>query len=234
MEDKAFLLLHEAENSWWYRGRARVARAAAGRVHLRDARIVLDFGAGFGGMLPTLQLMGGEVYAFEPELLPAKEAATRGYTHVYTNVQEALTRQYDAIALFDVIEHVENDAELMVRLRDSLSSKGAVVITTPAFPFLWSVHDISHHHFRRYRKSGLKKLLEDAGYTVEFISYWNFFLFPLAVLMRLLNRSGEGALGAPGIITNICEVLISIEAALMQFIPLPFGVSFVVVARKSS
>jgi hypothetical protein len=89
-----------------------------------------------------------------------------------------------------------------------------------------------HHHYRRYRRRELRALFEENGYGVEYISYWNFFLFPLAALTRLLNRSGEGALGTRGIIAAVCEQLIAIEAALLRVIVLPWGVSFVAVARK--
>src|SRR5258706_11612240 len=92
----------------------------------------------------------------------------------------------------DVLEHVEQDAASLKALRAHLKPSGALFITVPAFPFMWSHHDVAHHHFRRYRASSLRAAVKSAGYTVSFLSYYNTWLFPFISAARLAQRSLGG------------------------------------------
>lgn len=233
MKKEAFALLREAERSWWYRGRALAIKAT-----LRRARIVLpvesilDFGAGFGGMYAELSRIGSPVYAFEPDANAGMIAAQHGYASTYTTAEEALSKRYGLIGLFDVIEHIKDDKEFILSLHNSLTPGGLLAITVPAYTFLWSEHDVTHQHFRRYDKHSLSGLLSIAGYEILAISYWNTFLFIPAAVVRLLGRSGSSALGLSGFLNSLLLFVVSIESKILRFCQLPFGVSLVVVARK--
>ena len=72
-----------------------------------------------------------------------------------------------------------------------LSDKGVILVTVPAFPFLWSRHDERHHHFRRYTRKTLAEVAAKAGLKVRYSSYFNFFLFPAAVAFQK-RPSGVG------------------------------------------
>src|ERR1700722_11149242 len=102
MEQKAFQLLQEAEHSWWYKGRARVVRAAAHRAGITRGGAVLDFGAGYGGMFETLRTFGTPVFAFEPEVSALRELRGRGYEEVHADAAQVLQKTYQTIGLFDV------------------------------------------------------------------------------------------------------------------------------------
>src|SRR5262249_12558836 len=147
MERNAFKLLHDMENSWWYRGRAAVVRGLISKE--KNKGKVLDFGAGFGGMYPELAVRG-EVYAFEPDKEAQRTARSRPYAAIYDSEKEALDNSYDLIGLFDVLEHLPDDKYFLNKARKSLNKNGKLAITVPANPFLWSEHDVSHHHYRRY------------------------------------------------------------------------------------
>lgn len=232
MERGAFKLLSSMEGSWWYRGRAAAVRAAAARVAWRPAKSSLDFGAGFGGMHDTLAALSEQVYAFEPDAAAAQSCRGRGYAEVFENTDTALGRTYDMIALFDVLEHIERDVAFLIRARDALAPGRYLAITVPAFPFLWSAHDVNHHHFRRYTKTTLRAALESSGFSVEYMSYWNTALFIPAALMRLLGRTGEGSLAMPRALNAIFYAIVRTEAALMRASPLPLGTGLVAIARK--
>lgn len=231
MERTAFTLLHESEHSWWYRGRAAIVRNILEKTLPKNHLSILDFGAGYGGMHDTLALYG-TVSAYEPDAEACTSARARGYEAVYDSVDTAFARPYDIVALFDVLEHIEDDAGFLQRARGVLKEKGRLLITVPAMPFLWSAHDVTHHHFRRYSREELRTVLEDAGYAIERMSYWNMFLFPPALCARLLGKSGESSFHLPRPLDTFFFTLICIEAFFIRSFSLPFGVSLVALVRK--
>ena len=183
-------------------------------------------------MHDELSRIASQVYAFEPHEEAKRAAEKRGYARVFSSESEALGRKYNLIGLFDVVEHIEHDREFLMRAHSSLQSGGRLAITVPAFQFLWGVHDINHHHFRRYTKTSMHNILRQAGFNVEYSSYWNMTLFIPAAFMRLIGKSGEGALSMPRWLDAIFFAIIKIESLLMRWFPLPFGTSLVIIARK--
>lgn len=235
MKKEAFELLREAEQSWWYRGRALVIRAMLTRARIvAPLDPILDFGAGFGGMYSELSRLSSDVYASEPDADARTVAAMRGYVSTYATDAEALSKHYGLIGLFDVIEHIEDDKAFLLSLREALTPEGVLAITVPAFQFLWNEHDVVHQHFRRYNKRSLFRLLSDTGYESVTMSYWNTFLFIPAAAVRLLGRSGSSALGFSGFINTLVLVIVTIESKVLRFCSLPFGISLVVIARKKN
>jgi len=233
MKKEAFELLHEAEDSWWYKGRSLAIRATLARAGIEGPLdSILDFGAGFGGMYSELARLGRRIDAFEPEESARAVVAQQGYTSTYTTAEEALSRQYNLIGLFDVIEHIGDDKRFLLSLRKALVPEGLLVITVPAFQFLWSEHDVAHQHFRRYSKRSLSNLLTGAGYEIVAISYWDTLLFIPAAVVRLFGKSGSSALGYSGFANMLLLFIVTVESKILRFCPLPFGVSLVVVARK--
>lgn len=231
MEKKAFALLGGMEKTWWYRGRAAAVRTALSKAHPAPAR-VLDYGAGFGGMGSLLRESGADVYAYEPNEEARVACVARGYAGVFATETEALAEQYDAICLFDVLEHLEDDAGFLARAQSAITPNGVLLFSVPAFPFLWSVHDVEHQHFRRYTRVSFKRLLSHTGYKAIFASYWNMLLFFPAALMRLLGKTGESGLMLPWPLEQLFLTIVCVEAFVMRAIPLPFGTGLVVVARK--
>jgi SAM-dependent methyltransferase len=173
----------------------------------------------------------GGVSALEIDEQASKQASQKGYERVYSNSHDALARTYDLIALFDVLEHIEDDAAFLHQANSALTPEGRVVLTVPAMPFLWSAHDVSHHHFRRYTKQTLCSVLESAGFAVEYVSYWNFCLFIPAAVARLLGRAGEDSLRLPSSLNLLFLWVVKLEVFCMRFVPLPWGVSLVVVGK---
>jgi len=83
-------------------------------------------------------------------------------------------------AILGVIEHIDEDVAGMRALAGKLKPGGKMLITVPAFPWMWSAHDVVNHHKRRYTRRTLRALVDDAGLKLEMMSWFNSLPFPLA------------------------------------------------------
>ncbi|MDE1925255.1 MAG: class I SAM-dependent methyltransferase [Patescibacteria group bacterium] len=232
MERSAFEHLLKTENQWWNRGRAYAVCMALSRAAVTHYAKTLDYGAGFGAMYGTLKPVSGELDAFEIDDEACAGLSQRGYAHVYMSESETYHHRYDLVAFFDVLEHLEDDAATLARTREALTQEGRIVLTVPAMPFLWSGHDVEHHHFRRYTARSLRSLLEQEGFEIEYLRYWNVALFIPAAVMRPLGASGDASFTSSRLIDSLLYALIVVETWIVRFVPLPFGISLVAVAHK--
>ena len=143
---------------------------------------------------------------------------------------------YDLILLADVIEHVEQPKKLLKNLKKFLKKDGYILITVPAYQFLFSRKDEVLGHYRRYNKELLKKEL--SGFKVENISYFNTFLCIPIIIMTLLNKFLKKdyikqAETTPNFILNkLCYIIFSSEKYFIKYFNLPFGISIYVLAKN--
>ncbi len=147
--------------------------------------------------------------------------------------------KFDVVVAFDVIEHVEKDVESLASLAKQLAPGGRLVMTVPALPWLWSKHDETHHHYRRYTRKALNETLIKAGLKPVRVSYFNTLLFPLIAGLRLtrktfgLKEQADDAM--PSAMTNrILKSVFGFESNFIGRIPMPIGVSLLAVAQRSS
>ena len=146
---------------------------------------------------------------------------------------------YDVVVAFDVIEHVEHDVESLAKLREQLAPGGRLMMTVPALPWLWSQHDVTHHHFRRYTRSQLDATLRSAGLEPVRISYFNTLLFPLIAGLRLTRKllrlpSGADDAMPSDAANSVLKSIFGFERNLVGRLNMPFGVSLFAVARKAA
>lgn len=228
MKPEAFELLKQAESSWWYEARAHVVKNVLDEKMVNGS--VLDLGCGFGGMQPYLKSYGS-LSGIEPNAEAATICKGRGYQNVFSDIPQAVATglRFDLIGAFDSLEHIPDDAALLAGLRPLLKEGGMLVINVPAYPRLWSKHDIQHEHFRRYTASSLKVLLEANGYRVLYIGYWNFFLFPLFAISRLIGVGGESSMSSH-VLNGLFRFVLKTEARLIPRFKLPFGSSVIALA----
>jgi hypothetical protein len=127
---------------------------------------------------------------------------------------------------------------------------GKLLVTVPAFTFLWSNNDVLNRHQRRYTAPELSERLTQHGFKVLRISYNNFFVFPLAALLILLRRGrAEPQLASPHfdeaayqvemepaspLVNRILTAVGRLEARLLRLAPLPFGTSLIAIAERTS
>ncbi|NJS39252.1 MAG: class I SAM-dependent methyltransferase [Rhodobacteraceae bacterium] len=234
--------MNELESQhWWFVARRQVIAALIGR-HLKqhDRVTILEAGCGSGGNLQMLREFG-QVDAFEYDG-PAREAAKvkSGLDIRFGALPMELPfddRRYDLIGLFDVLEHVEADTASLAALAARLEEGGKILVTVPAFPSLWSRHDERHHHYRRYTRASLAKAAAEAGLRVSYSSYFNFFLFPLAVTTRAIKRlTGsdvpDDTLPHSWVNGGLARVF-ALERFLVGKVRLPVGLSLAAVLEKA-
>lgn len=233
------------DHHWWYEGRRAILSSLIRTLNLPKDIIILEAGCGPGANLRMLSGFG-DVRTFDPDdfaISHAREHAGIAPDHIKQGLLPApipYTDSFDLIGAFDVIEHVEQDLESLIALRKILKPGGYAVFTVPAFPFLWSAHDVANHHKRRYRKNEFRNIVLDAGYDVTFISYYNTWLFPAVVLARFLKKllgisdtPDENLFQGNNLLNRLLRALFASERHLLSArCGLPFGVSIVALCRN--
>jgi SAM-dependent methyltransferase len=77
------------------------------------------------------------------------------------------TERFDVILLLDVLEHIEDDRSfLKTTVQDNLRDDGHVLISVPAWPSLFSDHDVRLRHYRRYRPDEIRDVIESSGLRI--------------------------------------------------------------------
>lgn len=103
----------------------------------------------------------------------------------------------EAVGVFDVVEHIENDLSFLREIHSCLAHDGKLYITVPAYNFLWSKEDIDAGHFRRYTLNSLCNVVEEAGFSVLYKTYlFSFLPLPTFLLRTIptlshLNRNSN-------------------------------------------
>jgi len=147
---------------------------------------------------------------------------------------------FDLVTALDVLEHVDDDLGLLHEVGRVLKPGGTFLMTAPAYPALWSVHDESLHHKRRYGKKGLLGLLGRAGLGPVRLTHLNGFLLPAIVPVRWLRDrltrkrgpTSDFNLDLPGWLNAAFLLAFKAEWMLVRFAPLPFGLTICCMARK--
>jgi SAM-dependent methyltransferase len=195
MEERLIALMgREEDRHWWFAGRRRVLLALVNAELPAGARL-LDVGCGAGGFLNAAQeryLVSG----LDPSQQAVSFCRARGLNGVRQGGIEALaglSERYDAVTFFDVIEHLDDDVGALRLARSVLAPGGRVLVSVPAYQWLWSHHDAINGHRRRYTATLLHRRLGDAGFRNVRTGYFNARLFPIALSVRLVQRlTGRG------------------------------------------
>ncbi|MBI3555802.1 MAG: class I SAM-dependent methyltransferase [Deltaproteobacteria bacterium] len=235
---------------WWFLGRIEIIRAVVQRFagpkadgSLR-ALSVIDYGCGTGGVSQTLKSGFGQYRCFEPSKEGADACRSRGLQifTTQTEMRKAVTDGSDLVFLLDVLEHVENEAALLNEACTYLNPTGLLLLTVPAYEWLWGGEDVISRHIRRYSRASLRASIESAGLELVYMSGFNFFLLPLQIAVVLASRNlypketmtGKSTnLRRPGPLQQkICLGLLRLEAGLLRTFSFPWGGSLLAVVRK--
>ena len=228
------------ERMWWFRGLHANLLAALARAAPRP-RVVLDAGCGTGGLLARLAaaLPGALVLGIDIDGTAAALARDKSRQPICRGSVDRLPfadKCLDAVLSADVLCHrgVDERAAL-AGFHRCLKPGGTLVLNLPAYPWLYSAHDVAVDNARRYRRSEVRRLLAEAGFARVRLAYWNTFLFPLMVLRRKLGGRGAASdvalLPAPA--ERVFGAVMALENRLLRAgIRLPFGGSILATAVK--
>jgi len=227
---------------WWFSARRRIVSALIKRqAPLKPDANILEVGAGTGSNLAMLQGFG-RVDAIEPDEAARALASRRGGIAVggglLPDQVELPDGRYDLIVLLDVLEHIENDRASLRVLKRKLAPGGRLVLTVPAAPWLWSTHDVKHHHKRRYTKRTLHDALFDGGFHIRHMSHFNTLLYPVVAAARIVGkitkREGDDDAMPPTGFNTLLERVFAAERYWVTRSALPFGVSLLAVAEPAA
>ncbi|HZQ36518.1 MAG TPA: methyltransferase domain-containing protein [Dehalococcoidia bacterium] len=227
------------DTHWWFLGRRYLVLRELARHGGSEPGPILDVGCGTGGMLPHLNRIAPAI-----GLDPAPEAAAacrqRGVAFVNASGTEMpfATATFGTVTALDVVEHVPDDVGMLRELYRVLRPGGLLLLTVPAYQFLWSQHDEFNHHQRRYRRRTLQRAVRQAGFRIARISYYNTLLFPAAVARKALMRfqHGDGPAShleeVPRPLNAFLRGIMLREEPIVARWDLPFGASLICAARR--
>jgi SAM-dependent methyltransferase len=239
MDTSLYELFYSLEDQhWWFQGRKHLVLSLLDRYRPCSRPRILDVGCGTGGMLSAYAEHGPSL-----GIDPAPEAAhfcrQRGLD-VLLSSGDCLPfagESFDIVSALDVIEHIDDDATVLAEMRRVCAPGGVLLLTVPAFQFLWSSHDDLNHHKRRYIRRGLAERIDSAGFDALKLSYYNSFLLPAAILRKyLLKARNNGAAShletLPGPLNAIFRRVLTMERPVLSHGELPLGASLICAARK--
>jgi SAM-dependent methyltransferase len=229
------------DTMWWFKALHRLVLDQIAQMELAPGDRLLDAGCGTGGMLrsvarryPDLQASGVEF-----DTVAAAVAGERSGRTVTVGSIEKLpceSAKLDAIVSLDVLCHAGVSVEQsLAECSRCLKPGGRLVLSLPAYPWMLSGHDIAVSNVRRFTCSGLRPLLETAGFVIEADGYWNSLLFPLMLAHRFLSKSRaeSDVRPFPAWQERLFNAVLGVEAAMRRSgIALRFGGSVWVRARR--
>lgn len=198
MEDVLYHTFYEVEKvHWWCVARRDILVDLANHL-MPEGGSLLDVGCGTGFFIESL----GPKFTcagLDASPLAVQMCRDRGLADVHEgsalDLSAVAGKKFDAVCLFDVLEHLDDDAGALEQAKSLLAPGGLLICTVPAFEFLWSKHDDITQHKRRYTRGQLGTVFNKAGLPPMKLGYFNSLLFPIAFARRIgrkLTRTDDG------------------------------------------
>ena len=243
MQKEMYDQMNETElYHWWFKSKREIVLSLA-KPYLEGDIKIADFGCGCGLFLKELETYGNAIgYDYSEHALDYCRGKFKGKL-VQLDLNEERTdlqNNLDVVFALDIIEHVKNDRAAIENIYRTLKPGGYAIFTVPAFQRLWSQNDINNMHYRRYNRKELAELLEKAGFVIEYQSYYNFYLFFPAVIVRFLtkilkidkNSTIEYNSGNSVFNTLLYKIFSCEKRRISKHKRFPYGLSIIVLAKR--
>jgi SAM-dependent methyltransferase len=231
----------EAEH-WWFAGRRHLFANEMARAEIRQSSWVLDVGVGSGSNLRMLaEMKFPHVIGLDPNPDVVQICQDKGFASVQQGTICSMpfsSESFDFVLATDIIEHVQDDVVALQEICRVLRPGGYVLITVPAFQSLWGLQDDVALHYRRYRLGTLLERVAGAQLAIVRSYYFNYLLFaPIWTARQIIRLArirlqSENELNSP-LINRFLTAIFRLDIATAPLLRPPFGVSALVLARKS-
>ncbi|MNU92460.1 trans-aconitate 2-methyltransferase [compost metagenome] len=238
----AFEALAQAEaRHWWFRTRNRVIIWVL-KSHIGKIRNFLEIGCGTGFVLEGIQ------QEYPETTLTYTEFFDEGLMHARRRVPGASfekldaramndAARFDVIGAFDVIEHINEDEQVLANLSRALHKDGHLLLTVPQHRWLWSAADERACHVRRYTRRELVDKVGRAGLEVQYVTSFVTLLVSLMWLARQRPGQKNAEVNSEFDISDrtnrLLEFVMKIELGLLKAgITFPLGGSLLLLAKK--
>lgn len=236
------LMLNNEKKHWWYVGRQQLLTNLIHDQFSGKKLKILDVGCGTGSTMLTLQQFG-KVHGIDISPQAIKFCKYRGLTEirrVKNNRFPYKDNTFDVITCLDVLEHIKDDDRTLIEIKRVLKPKGYLIIFVPAYPILWSELDFRSHHYRRYTKESLRRLLKKTHFDIIRVKYFNHLLFLPILLIKLIQKMpflknrdwGADPITPVFFINKILLFVFYFDIFTLKFYNPPFGVSIYLLAQK--
>lgn len=225
---------------WWFVARRKLLKSLLSSINLSRDCVTVDIGCGTGSNLKTLESAGLSVIGLDRSiyaLFLVKSKLNLPLINADINELPIRPRSLGVIIAADIVEHLDNDMKGIRECYQALKKGGILILTVPAFNFLWGIQDVVTGHKRRYSRKEISNKLRRGGFEVLRSSYFNFFLFfPILLGRRLIRLLGlklesENEINSP-LINSLLRTIFSVEPYMLKFLSFPFGVSILCIAKK--
>ena len=243
MQQHTYAIMNRVEDShWWYIGRRAILESFLDGI-IKKSKIenpkILDVGCGTGGNLEMLASFGAAEGVDVSD--DALEYCQQKGLKAHKGLAEALPfedESFDVITALDVVEHLDDDIAGLKEMNRVLKKGGRKLVFVPAFMWLWGVQDDVSNHRIRYTKKQIVERLEKAGFDIERATYanWTFFAPILGgrALMKLTGIKPESENNVNiSALNGVFGKLLGAERFFLKNFNFPFGVSIVIVAKKT-
>ncbi len=234
-------LFRVEDNHWWHRHKRLVVHQLISQFAASTGKVI-DIGAGTAKILAELKQTGWQATGVDSEPKAISLARRRGVKLILADLAKPLpfdADKFDLILCLDVLEHLENDQQMVREIKRVVKSDGLVIISVPAYPWLFSYWDKMLGHQRRYSKTTLNQLIKASGLTNRYLGFFGFFWLAPAILIRYLKSKSKQPKSdflttpLPWLTLPILKLLSTIESRLLKITKLPWGLSLLCVCRKA-
>lgn len=243
-KEDSLLILNDAANHFWYSHRNKIIGDLVAKSNIKTPPNIIELGAGSGNISMYLTAKGynvtaSEFYQLGINLIESKGIKAFQYSLTDNNLPpEEHLKRYDIAILGDVIEHLDNPAQALSKVRYFLKTNGKIVVTVPASKMLWSQYDRSHK--RRYSIKLLRRHLYEAGFIPIQVRY---FMFLPGVILLITRKVKEWIFDNPDfsnelkispLNNSIMRTFMKIEYYLQKALYIPFGSSIYALAEMKT
>ena len=227
---------------FWFKIRRNFILKIFGK-YIKKSSLVMEVGTGTGNIARELKNNGFDVVISDvhKQFLDFEKNKIIEKRYQFDVNESPFVDHFDAIGMFDVLEHIEEDEQVLKNIRKMLKKEGRIIITVPAHSWLWNKYDYSHK--RRYDLNRIRKIFKNSGFDMIEAKHFFVSIVPLLLIRALIKRDNDNKDSADDlaeqqmsinpIINKILYSILSLECKLIANISPKIGGSIVVIAQKS-